>query len=177
MYFDPRGILFFGANALLLHLSLMVNSALAGSSLYLFLLGPMLVLPALYMRHSAYFLCTLASGLLIDAALPLPHGVYTLSFLAAGALVFFMRMRFRAENNYHPSLIAHAVNLLLIAITTLPSVGTASGALSFWPQIALTVALSHLVLLLVAPWFFNLQRLLLELLHLDPSLKTCPCCE
>ena len=102
MYFDPRGIVLFGANALLLHLTLMVNSALSSSSLYLLLLGPMLVIPALYMRHSAYFLCTLISGLWVDAALPTPFGLFTLSFLAAGAATFALRMRFRAEKNYHP---------------------------------------------------------------------------
>ena len=85
MYFDPRAILFFGANVLLLHLCLMVNSALAGTALYLLLLGPMVVLPALYMRHLAYFLCTLASGLWVDAALPLPFGLFTIGLLAAGA--------------------------------------------------------------------------------------------
>ena len=59
MLLDPRAILMFGANALLLYLTLLVNSALAGWSLYVILLGPMLVFPALYLRHQSYFLCTL----------------------------------------------------------------------------------------------------------------------
>lgn len=174
MYFDPRGILFFGANGLLLHLCLMVNSALAGFAVYLFLLGPMLVLPALYMRHSAYFLCMLATGLWADAALPLQFGLFTIGFLVAGAIVFPLRMRFRAERNYHPALIAHATNLFLIAIATIASAIRMDVVSTFWIQSAITLLLSHLLLLIIAPWFFNLQRLLLELLHLDPEPEDLP---
>ena len=110
MFLDPRAILMFGANALLLYLTLMVNSALAGWSLYLFLLGPMVVFPALYLRHQSYFICTLGSGLWVDAALPSAFGLFTLFFLAAGATIFLPRIRLRAEHNYHPVLVAHALN-------------------------------------------------------------------
>ena len=174
MYFDPRGFLFFAANVLLLHLCLMVNSSLASSSIYLFLVGPMLVLPALYMRHSAYFLCTLATGLWIDAALPTPYGLFTIGLLFCGSIVFPLRMRFRAEQNYHPSLIAHAVNFLLILLATIYVASTSEIVSTFWIQTALTTLLSHLLLLGITPWFFNLQRLLLELMHLDPEPEDLP---
>lgn len=174
MYFDLRAILFFFANALLLHLCLMINSALAGFAVYLFMLGPMLVLPSLYMRHSAYFLCILATGLWVDAALPLQFGVFTLGFLVAGAVVFPLRMRFRAERNYHPALIAHATNLFLSAIATISAVGKIEIVSTFWIQLSLTLILSHSLLLFIAPWFFNFQRLLLEVLHLDPDPEDLP---
>lgn len=174
MYFDPRGILFFGVNVLLLHLCLMVNSALAGTSIYLFLLGPMLVLPALYMRHSAYFLCILATGFWVDAALPTAFGLFTIGFLSAGAIIFPMRMRFRAERNYHPAVIAHTTNLFLIIIATASTISLAHNVSTFWIQLSITLLLSHLLLLGLAPWFFNLQRLLLEVLHLDPDPEDLP---
>ena len=167
MLLDPRAILMFGANALLLHLTLMVDSALAGWSLYLFLLGPMVVFPALYLRHQSYFICTVASGLWVDAALPSAFGLFTLSFLAAGALIFYLRIRFRAERNYHPVLIAHVLNAVFLFLLIAFEGSGRFGAIEFWMQCGMTLLLSHLTLLVVAPWFFNLQRALFGICQLD----------
>ncbi len=174
MPLDPRILIMFGANALLLHLTLLVNSTLGSWSLYLLLLGPMLVLPALYLRHRSYFACTLLSGLWVDAALPVPFGTFTLGFLLAGALIFLSRVRFRTEHNYHPILLAHGSNLFFIVVLTLVT-GSGSFHLSgFWIQVILTSLLSHLTLLIVAPWFFNFQRQLFEIFHLDTEPEDFP---
>ena len=102
MFLDPRSILLFGANALLLYLTMLINSALVGWSIYLLMLGPMLVFPALYLRHKSYFICILLTGLWVDAALPSGFGLFTLGFLFAGAFIFLMRIRFESRHNYHP---------------------------------------------------------------------------
>ena len=167
MIVDPRAILMFGANVLLLYLMLLVNSALAAWSIYLFLLGPMLVLPVIYLRHSSYFVCTLATGLWVDAALPATFGLFTLGFLVAGAFIFQIRFRFRAEHTYHLILLAHTVNFFCILLVTLFMGLSFLANGGFWMQLAVTILTSHLVLLLVAPWFFNLQRLLFSLCRLD----------
>ena len=167
MFLDPRAILMFGANALLLHLTLMVDSALAGWYFYLFLLGPMVVFPALYLKHPSYFICTLGSGLWVDAALPSAFGLFTFSFLAAGVLIFHLRIRFRAEHNYHPVLIAHALNAVFLLLLMVFAGSGRFGAIEFWVQSGTTLLASHLVLLVVAPWFFNLQRALFEICQLD----------
>ena len=78
MFLDPRSILLFGANALLLYLTMLINSALVGWSIYLLILGPMLVFPALYLGHKSYFTCTLLTGLWVDSALPSGFGLFTL---------------------------------------------------------------------------------------------------
>ena len=44
----------------------------------------------------------------------------------------------------------------------------------FWMQLRLILALSHLALLIIAPWFFNLQRVLLEMFRLDPDPEDLP---
>lgn len=164
----------FGANVLLLYLNMLVNSALSDWSLYLVLLGPMLVLPAIFLRHRSYVLCTLLTGLWVDAALPSPYGLITLGFLGAGAVIFQVRFRFRTEHNYHPVLLAHACNLFSIALLTV-AMGLAHIATSaFWIQIIITILLSHIVLLVVAPWFFNLQRLLFELCNCETEPEDFP---
>lgn len=167
MLLDPRAILMFGANALLLYLTLLVNSALAGWSIYLLMLGPMLVFPALYLRHQSYFLCTLFTGLWVDAAMPSAFGLFTFGFLFAGAFVFQIRVRFRAEHNYHPIMLAHSLNFFCIVLVTVFMGGAYFSSIGFWLQVVATSLASHLALLVVAPWFFNFERMLFALCRLD----------
>jgi hypothetical protein len=171
MLIDPRALILFATNALLLYLTLLVNSSMTTWSLHLVLLGPMLVLPALYLSRRSFFLCTLATGLWVDAALPVPFGLFTISFLLIGTLFSLARVRFRAEQNYHPILLTHTANFFCIALLTI-SMGHGHFSVgAFWIQVIITTVLSHAVLLVVAPWFFNLERLLFELcrVELDPE--------
>ncbi|MFP4165947.1 MAG: hypothetical protein ACLFUF_02140 [Opitutales bacterium] len=155
---DPRVILLFAANALLLHLTLMVNSALAPWSLYLVLLGPLPVLPAFYLRHGSFFLCTFLTGLWTDAILPVPFGCFTISFLTIGTLLFQWRIRFHPEHNLHPAVLAHMVNFLCILILFVLAGSGRFGTAAYWLQTGATLLVSHLVLLVIAPWFFNFER-------------------
>lgn len=167
MFLDPRAIILCAANALLLFLCLLVNSSLASLSLYLVLLGPMLVLPALYLNHRSFFLCTLFTGLWVDAALPVTFGLFTCGFLTMGTLIAMARIRFRAEHNYHPILLAHIANVACLVLLTVSEGLAYISAPAFWLQLLITALFSHAALLIVAPWFFNLQRLLFELCHTD----------
>lgn len=171
---DPRILILFGTNALLLFLNLLVNSQLAAWSLNLVLFGPMIVLPALFLRHTSFFVCTVLTGLWIDAALPVPFGLFTLGFLCLGTLIFLSRGRFRAEHNYHPILIAHILNLFAVFLLTAADAGDAFGNWNFWMQIFKTLLLSHLALLAVAPWFFNLERLFFEIFRVDTEPEDFP---
>ena len=174
MLLDPRAILLFGANVILLYLMLLVNSALAIWSVYLLILGPMLVFPALYLRHQSYFICTFFTGLWVDAALPSTFGLFTLGFLFAGALVFQVRIRFRVEHNYHPIMLAHGLNFFCIVLVTVAMGSSYFSSAGFWLQVAATSLASHLALLVVAPWFFNFERMLFALCHLDAEPEDFP---
>ncbi|WPJ94420.1 hypothetical protein SH580_13355 [Coraliomargarita algicola] len=174
MLLDPRAILMFGANALLLYLTLLVNSALTSGSIYLMLLGPMLVFPALYLRHQSYFICTFFTGLWVDAALPASFGLFTIGFLFAGAFVFQMRIRFRAEHNYHPIMLAHGLNFFCILLVTFWMGYAYFSSPGFWLQVIVTSLASHLVLLFVAPWFFDFERMLFALFRFDTEPEDFP---
>ena len=167
MLLDPRVLVLFAANALLLFLCLLVNSSLAPLSLYLVLLGPMLVLPALYLNHRSFFICTLITGLWVDAALPCAFGLFTCGFMVIGTGITAARIRFRAEHNYHPILLAHAANLGCILLLTLSEGLAHLSSPAFWTQVLTTTLLSHAALLIIAPWFFNLERLLFGLCQVD----------
>lgn len=174
MYFDPRSILFFGANILLLHLMLMLASALSLWSIFPILLGPMIIFPVLYMRHSSYLLCTICTGLWVDAALPVPFGLLTGTFLTIGAITFALRKRFRAEENHHPNLLAHVANAMIVLALACASVVDSQNSFDYWIQTIFCAGLSHTLLLAIAPWFFNLQRLLIEMLRLDNKPEDLP---
>ncbi|HKK17830.1 MAG TPA: hypothetical protein VJ952_04030 [Opitutales bacterium] len=164
----------FGANALLLYLAQLVNSATAAWPLYFFILGPMIVLPALYLRHQSYFICTLLTGLWVDASLHVPLGFFTVLFLSVGAAIFSVRIRFRAEHNYHPILLAHGINLFLLIVLTVATGHEYFTVASFWIQVLATVLCSHLALLFIAPWFYNLERQLFEICHLETEPEDLP---
>lgn len=174
MPFDPRSLLLFGTNALLLFLVLLVNSALAHWSLYLVLLGPIIILPALYLRLRSSFVCLFLSGLWVDAALPSSFGLFTGAFLTCGTVIYMMRIRFRAENNYHPLLLAHACNLACISLLTLTEGSGYFSEAWFWIQVVSTTALSHLLLCFIAPWFFNLNRSLFQICRLETEPEDLP---
>ena len=95
-------------------------------------------------------------------------------FLAIGAVTFFLRKRFRAEENHHPTLLAHTANLIILIVLALNFAVGASSLFDFWIQTMLCAGLSHLLLLAIAPWFFNLQRLLIEMFHLDNKPEDLP---
>src|SRR5690606_2540977 len=135
-------LILFGTNALLLFLNLLVNSQLAVWSLNLVLLGPMIVLPALFLRHTSFFVCTLLTGLWVDAALPVPFGLFTIGFLCLGTLLFLARDRFRTEHNYHPVVLAHLVNLFAVLLLTSAFTGGAFANWNFWMQTLKTLLLS-----------------------------------
>ena len=174
MIFDLRAVLLFGSNVLLLFLTLIANSALSGWSIYMLLLGPMLVFPALYLRHQHYFICTLCSGLWCDAALPSPFGLFTILFLIGGALIFQLRIRFRADQNYHPILLSHGINFFCIVIVSISMSAEYLLSVGFWLHFLVITIASHLTLLIVSPWFFNFERMLFTLFRMDDEPEDYP---
>ena len=174
MLLDPRIIIMFGANVLLFYLNQLVNSALSDWPIYFILLGPMLVLPAIFLRYRSYFICTLLTGLWIDAGLPGPFGIMTLAFLVMGMCIFQIRFRFRTEHNYHPNILAHACNFGAIIFLTIFAGYEHLTVSTYWIQISITALISHLLILIVAPWFFNLQRLLFEIFHFETEPEDFP---
>ena len=163
MIFDRRILIFLTTNFLLLHLMLLVNSGITFAAINLFVLGPACILPALYLRADHFFMTAIITGLWIDAALPSLFGMMTVLIPTIGTFILLTRRRFRAEKNFHPCLLAHLANfsLALAIIYTLIIEGASSYNLVVVHSIEF--ALSHLILLFVAPWFFNLQRLLFSI--------------
>jgi len=66
------------------------------------------------------------------------------------------------------------LNFFCILLVTL-ALGTPNfSSLGFWFQVLVTSLASHLVLLVVAPWFFNFERMLFALCHMDTEPEDFP---
>lgn len=167
MPIDARIFVFLGANMLLFYLAQLANNSLASAGIYLLLLGPMPVMPALFLRGRTAFICMILTGLWIDAACPLPFGFFTTLFLCTGSFISLLRHRLRAEHSYHPYILAHCFNLGCILLLSLTQGADNYLVLDLWIQTVLVILISSLVLLVVTPWFFRFQHMLIALFHLD----------
>ncbi|CAI8284207.1 MAG: Uncharacterised protein [Opitutia bacterium UBA7350] len=174
MLIDARTFIFLGANILLFYLSQLVNHGIVDAGIYLFLLGPMPVMPALYLRARTTFICMFLTGLWIDAACPVPFGFFTLLFVGTGTFISLMRHRLRAEHSQHPFILTHCFNLICIMLLSLTKGAGHYLVLELWIETALVVLASSLALWATTPWFFRLQRMLIAIFRLDPEPQGMP---
>jgi hypothetical protein len=167
MPFDSRVPVFFAASLFLFLLSMMVNSRLAPFSLYLILIGPMLIMPALSLKSPALILYSFITGISIDALLPQPYWLFIYGLPAISLLIRSMRSHFRTETSYRYVLLAHIANFSCIGLLTI-SQGIYLGQFSVsLLQILAIILLSHTILSIVAPWFFSFERLLFQILNIE----------
>ena len=167
MHLDLRIPVFWAANLLLFLLTMLVNSQLSPFSLYIILLGPMLVLPALRFKYPLLILCSFITGLSLDALLPQPYWLFIYGFPVISLLIRSIRSHFRTETSYHFVLLAHIANLASIALLCVSQGIYFRQFSASLMQILSIILLSHTLLCIVAPWFFSFERLLFHLLKID----------
>lgn len=172
---DKRSIILFFSNAILLQLMLMVNSSNVWIGINLFILGPIFIIAPLYLTANQFFFCTLLTGFWVDAALPTPFGSMTLLLLGIGTLLLMTRRRFRAEKNFHPCLLAQGINLIAaLYLFFLSQRHDLNTFFSLLETSFFELVLSQLVLLFIAPWFFNFQRSLFVLFETKKEPESLP---
>lgn len=167
MHFDSRTLIFWAANLLLFFLTMLVNSRLAPLSLYLILLGPMLVLPAVYLKAPSLVLCCFITGLFIDALLPQNFWLFIYGLPIIGLVIQSLRSIFRTETSYRFVLLAQVANFACIVLLTITQSIRTGHLLASLPQISVIFILSHLILLAVTPWFLNFERFLFRFLNME----------
>jgi len=85
----------------------------------------------------------------------------------ACSILYTFRHRFRAEHNYHPIVLSHIINLAALILVCCKLNYGQLDSTAYWTQVLVTALLSHLCLLFISPWFFNAERLLFNLMHVD----------
>ena len=167
MHFDTRIPVFWAVSLLLILLSMMVNSKLASFSLYLILLGPVLIMPALSFKSSPLILYTFITGITIDALLPLPFWLFVYGLPVIGLLIRSIRSHFRTETSHRRFLLAHIANFACITLLSISQSIYFGQIIPSLVQIGVIILLSHTILCVIAPWFFSFERLIFQLLDIE----------
>lgn len=166
-----RVLLLFGCNVVLFCLCGLMNHALSGLPIYWVLIGPMLILPAGFLGYKGMLVCLLLSGLWIDASMPHQlNGFFTVNLLILGSLIHRHRKRFHFEHNFHPIMLALATNAYFILALSVWTLWHSSWNLEFALLALISFIGSQIVLPLLAIWFFNFQRCLIQHFQLAESM-------
>ena len=104
--------------------------------------------------------CFLA-GLLLDANAPVPFGTQGLLFLAAHAVVFTIRSRAPRDEIAVGVVVALLANLGLFLALGFLRIEAGDDSARAWLRSFADLLASQIVLALIAPWFFSIQKRLL----------------
>ena len=166
-----RFLLLFGCNLLFFCLIGMINHVLASLPIYWVMIGPMLILPAALLSYKGMLFCLLLTGLWVDVSMPIHlSGFFTVNLLILGSLIHHHRKRFHFEHNFHPIMLSLAVNSYLILALSIWILWHNSWNIEFAVLVLLSFVTSLIVLPLLAMWFFNFQRCLIQHFQLSESI-------
>ena len=158
-----RLLLLFSSNLVLFYLGGLFNHALSGLPIYWVLIGPMLILPAALLSFKGMLLCLLLTGLWIDASIPSQlSGFFTVNLLILGSLIYRHRKRFHFEHNFHPTMLALITNAYFVLALSMWTLFYSSWNLEFGFLVVISFVSSQITLPLLAIWFFNFQRCLIQ---------------
>lgn len=153
-----RTLVVFVCGLLLLGLQRQAGHALAPAALSLWLGGLLVAFPALRLAPQTGFNACILLGLLVDALSPLAFGLHAFLFGVAHLIIVRVRNRFAASEPLIGTIVALITNLALFVLLTFITLSRAPGAPISGLRLLVDLALSQVVLALIAPWFFALQE-------------------
>lgn len=143
------------------------NHLLSGLRVYLWVGGLFVTYAALMLPSRAGLAVVLLGGMLCDATTPVRFGTHLLLFAAAFAVLSHLRDRLPREDPMARLLIALLANLALFLLFSFTQIGGSPVPTVAWPRIIMDLVCSQVALVIVAPWFFALQRRALLLAHAE----------
>ncbi len=167
MIFDFRWIAVFLVNCFAVFCFQMLNDTLAPHSVYLILLGPLLVIPAFYLGAYGTIINTTLTALLWIAAYPVNANVFLPFCLIVNTFVFLNRSRLVRNLNTQIITIAFAVNLIWITWMALTAPDNKSPA--WWGRIVMDGIFSQIAVIIACIWLHSFLQACLKLVHLLPE--------
>ncbi|MES1167369.1 MAG: hypothetical protein ABUL68_05140 [Pseudomonadota bacterium] len=172
-----RVALIFLTQLLLWVLVAQANHALSGLHVYLFASGLFIAYPALAFGLREGMIVSFLGGLLCDAnvalapdlsrsALALAH-THALLFVCAHAIIYHLRDRLPREETFARVLVVLFSNLGIFLVFSLAKASRLPASAEIWPRLIVDLACSQVFLVLIAPWFFALQRQVLALANVQ----------
>ncbi len=160
---NRRVLMLLLASLLLAVLLGQLNHYLGAWQLHVWCGGLFVTLAALRLDFRTGATTAFLAGLLLDAGSPVVFGTHALLFLAAHAVIFNARARAPRDETLVGVIIALLANLGLFLALSFLRIGAASAPGDAWMRNFADLALSQIVLALVAPWFFAIQIRTLQL--------------
>ena len=149
--------LFFSA-LLLWSLIAITNHYLASWHVYLFVGGLFVTFGALQLPLRAGLYASLLAGLLCDAGAGTRFGLHAVLFGLVHALVFNLRGRLDRDGTVVQVIVALLANLALFLGLSLTQISALPVPGAAWLRLLWDLLWSQLALMLIAPWFFAVQR-------------------
>ncbi|MFH1497193.1 MAG: hypothetical protein ABII82_05135 [Verrucomicrobiota bacterium] len=134
------------------------NHHLAPLHLSLNVGGLLITLAALRLHPKAALASAFTIGLGLDAVSPVPFGQNALLLLTACCLVIGVRHRIPREELPVGIAVAVVINLFLLIARTLAFADAWPDPAAGWLRVFSDLVASQVFVVLIAPWFFSLQR-------------------
>ncbi len=166
---DPRWLIVALANLLLCWLVGLLNHALAGLAVSLYVGGLLVTYAALRLDTRSGLTATLVTGLLVDAFAPVPYGTSLFLFSVVHGVLLYGRHRFPREGIVFALVVALLANLFLMIALSFLLVGASPRPATAWLRIFADLFFSQLALAVIGPWFVTLQDRAMELAGIHPE--------
>lgn len=168
MYFDLRWILFSIINIFAMLFLQMVNSFLAPHAVYLFILGPYLLIPSLYLKIKASLTCAVISCFFWSAALPLEAAFAFPLIVLIHLGLFLYRSQIVIESTYQLCVLACIINLIFyIYLIFWANTNLLHHSSLLWSRLFFDGLLSTLATIPITIWLKKLNNNLLNLLNIN----------
>ena len=166
---DPRWLLVFFANLLLLWLVGLANHLLAPHHVSLYAGGLLVAFAALRLDPRHGLAATVLTALAADALAPVPFGTSLLLFGLVHAVLVAGRQRFPREEPVFAIVVALVANLFLFLSVSFVLIGRLPHPGQAWLRLFADLLASQVVLVLVTPWFMALQVRAHEFVRIHPE--------
>ena len=166
---DPRWLIVFLANLLLWWLVGLANNYLTPLSVHLYIGGLFVVFPAVRLDTKNGLIATLLTGLMFDAMEPVTFGTNMVLLGLVFAALLYGRQRFPREGALFGIVVALLTNLFLVIALSFLLVGDNPRPGEAWLSIFVDLLASQLVILLITPWFLELQTQAMTLAQIHPE--------
>lgn len=166
---DPRWLIVFVTNLLLLWLGGVANDMLAPFNLSLFLGGLLVTFAALRLDLRHGLAATMLTGLAADSLTPVPFGISLLLYGVVHAVLLYGRQRFPREEPVFATVVALISNLFIFLFLSFVLVGRNPHPAQAWLRLFADLLASQIVIVAATPWFMALQVRLHEFARVHPE--------
>lgn len=140
-----------------------INHSLSSLHLSVFLGGLFVTFSALRVGFREGWWCSILIGLLMDSSAAVSFGFHALIFAIAHTMIYNFRGRFPREETIFGIIVALIANIGLFLVITFALIHRCPTPSAMLLRLSCDLLASELLILVVAPWFFALQGMALEI--------------